>query len=270
MNAEQAPPEQPKAPTSDQAESIRADDALVDRLSAGRWDRRDRRDPAAAVLAAVLAELDDRPDPRAVARRHGRRGAMAVPVIAGLVVMPGLAAAASVGDPWAPYRSALTAVGLAPTPPAADSGQPSPAAASAQPDFAAAASRALSAAEEAAAAGDLVGAQRLLAAANESLVGAAGPEAALLWGRFWALERVLAKNANGTPGGPVATESPAPNGNAAGQEEGTQANPPSKEPPAPGGVNGAGNGGPSTAGAPTPSGNANGWSDTKQTGRPAG
>jgi hypothetical protein len=178
--------------------------------------------------------------------------------------MPGLAAAASAGDPWAPYRSALTAVGLAPTPPAADSGQP---------DFAAA-SRALSAAEEAAAAGDLVGAQRLLVAANESLVGAAGPEAALLWGRFRALGRVLANSANGTPGGPVTTESPAPNGTAAGQEKGTQANPPSQEPPASGGANGAGNGAPAPASTtpppPTTKGNANGPSDTKQTGEPAG
>jgi len=271
---------------ADAAVRISADDALLDRLAAGEWDHRDRRDPAVAVLAAVLADLEDRPSAPVVARRT-RRAAIALPLIAGLLVMPGLAAAAAVGDPWAPYRSALAPLGVGQPGPTADQ-LPSPRALEARRQAAAEAARTLDEAAAAAEAGDLVGARRLLAAAEVALRGVREQEIAGLLGRLQALKQILANDANGTPGGPTASNPPAPNGNANGQDEVTQTGPPpvaSAPPdgangsgagaPAPGatsnsGVNGAGNGGPSTAATPTPNGNANGSSDMKQTGKTAG
>jgi len=228
-------------PATPEVPDVVGDDALLDRLAAGGLSRADGRDPAAEVLATVLADLEGRPTPRAAARRRTRRAAIAVPVVVALLATPSLAAATSAGDPWAPYRSALAALGLVQTaPPPTGAETSSQQSGQLQAAAGLAARRALGAAEVALAAGDAAAARQLLAEAEAALPGAEQREIGQLLGRLVALERILAAGANGVPGGPASPASPPPNGNANGLDPVKQTGPPPVASPRADGVDAAG------------------------------
>jgi hypothetical protein len=253
-----------------------SDDALLDRLATGELSRGDRKDPAAEVLATVLADLEGRPAPRGAARRRTRRAALAVPVVVALLATPSVAAATAAGDPWAPYRSALTVLGLVEAAPASASGEArSPQALRAQQVAGAATARALGAAEAALAAGDELSARELLNEAEAALPGAGQREIGRLLGQLVALERILAAGANGTPGGPAAPPAQAeaaggraPDGDTPERTPPEQAASPATPPPPR--AAGADTAEPAAPAAPEAPGIAHGLSQTQPTGKSAG
>ncbi len=193
MSADRMPPELGRPNMAE----VAADDALLDRLAAGEWTRGDCKDPAAAVLADLLAAVEQPVLGAAPTRRRVRRAAVALPVIAGVLLLPAVGAAALAGDPWAPYRTALAPLGLTlPGGPAAPA-NPSP---SAPQDTVAA--RSLDAAEAAWAAGDVAGAQRLLDEAAAALPAAEdGFEA--LFQRLRVLAQAMAPGASAASADPA-------------------------------------------------------------------